>query len=154
MHEQSEHATHVRVVEDPRNHHALVGAEARDVHVRVDDGETREELADLHERDQRLGGIRHACGRDRVVSVHDRVDEGVQEDKDPQALVGKLDAQVDVPRRSEVVKRLQEGYLLALEHQPRRVQVFDVLGIVEGPCCVGEEFAVVHRRRAAVRVQL
>lgn len=63
------------------------------------------------------------------------------------------DAQVHVPRRTEVMEGLQEGHFLALEHKPGGVEVLDVLGIVEGPCGRGKKIAVEQLARACVRVQ-
>mmetsp|Transcript_35872 Transcript_35872/g.99142 ORF Transcript_35872/g.99142 Transcript_35872/m.99142 type:complete len:234 (+) Transcript_35872:181-882(+) len=140
--EERKHGADVRIVEDPREHHRLGRHKARDAAVRPDDGETYDELADLHGGDQELGGVCEAGSRDRKVGVHHGVDERVEAEEDPQALILENDAEVDVPRRAKVVEGLEEADVLPLEHEPRRVQVLEILGVVEGPRRPYEELAV------------
>ncbi len=52
---------------------------------------------------------------------HDGVDGGVEANEEERALHFIVHGKPHVPRRPEVVERLQERNGLALEHQPRRV---------------------------------
>jgi len=69
-----------------RAHLSGVRVEAGHVNVIPDEDEAADELRDLHERDERLGLELVAGGGERVVGVHDRVDERVEDHEDPHSL--------------------------------------------------------------------
>ena len=92
-----------------------------------------QELHDLHAGEETLpsGLISKAC--QGVVCVHDGVDEGIEEDKDPSKAEFRCRLQPHAEDGSGVVEGLQEGGLLALCQQDEGVEEFVIFANVKDP---------------------
>lgn len=105
-------------------------------------GGTEDELGDLH-RGQSTLQSHGNLDRERsngVVGVHESVDEGVDQDKDPDGNGHVANASPHAKHGTSVVVGLESRAVLALSEDDEGVQDFVELAEVEDPAVVGETF--------------
>jgi len=124
---------------DPDGHLGAGSADAAgDEEVGDSDGHADQELGDLHGGQVLLAWGVETNGSGSVVGVHDGVDEGVEDDKDPDGGGLVVDAGPHGDHGTGVVVGLEEGRAAALEDDDDGVDDLVELGEVENVAPVAE----------------